>query len=117
MNGEVAKLTIDYLKSIQQGCVEVNGSDMYPSPEWYALDVAIELVEQARWIPVSERLPENEEEVLMDTAHFGVITGVYDSKRGFLTHYSLSSKDLASVEVIAWKPSPESCKTDMGGEE
>ena len=60
------------------------------------------------WIPVGERPPADGEEVLMDTAHFGVITGVYDREFGFMTHYSLSSADMASVEVIAWMPLPSS---------
>ena len=59
------------------------------------------------WIPVSERPPEDGEEILMNTVHFGVITGVYDSEFDFMTHYSLSSADMASVEVVAWMHLPE----------
>lgn len=59
------------------------------------------------WIPVDERPPEDGEEILMDTVHFGKITGVYDGELGFMTHYSLSSADMASVEVVAWMPLTE----------
>lgn len=74
-------------------------------------------IEYSRWIPVSERLPADGEEVLMNTAHFGVITGVYDSECDFLTHYSISSADMASVEVIAWMPLPQPYKAEGEVEE
>ena len=68
------------------------------------------------WIPVGERPPEDGEKILMSTVHFGEITGVYDGELGFMTHYSLSSADMASVEVIEWMPLPESYEAETESE-
>lgn len=52
MTNEEAKLTIEYLKEMQEGYIEGEGYERYPLPEWYALDKAIEAIEQTTWIPV-----------------------------------------------------------------
>ena len=54
---EEAKLTIDYLKEMQESYIEGEGYERHPLPEWYALDKAIEVIEQTTWIPCNEKLP------------------------------------------------------------
>lgn len=46
MNREEAELTIEYLKGIQEEYIEGEGYERHPLPEWYALDKAIEVIEQ-----------------------------------------------------------------------
>ena len=69
MTPEEAKLTINYLKEMQEGYIEGEGYERHPLPEWYALDKAIETIEQTTWIPVSERLPELNRPLLVTTYH------------------------------------------------
>lgn len=104
----------------------------YTLNEYYtALDMAIEALEQTKWIPVSERLPEERE--WMGTKRFGTTISdeVYvtletpDGER-FTKHLSfqnggISQTDQERMRVwfkgavpIAWMPLPEPYK---GGEQ
>ena len=119
VDDEERTLALMYLEQIKEDYIEGVGYERYPVPEYYAIETAIKSLalpsvtpQEPRWIPVSKRLPKEGDEILMNTVHFGVITGVYDSKFGFMTHYSLSSADMASVEVIAWMPLPEPYKAE-----
>lgn len=58
MTKEEVNMIIDYLKEIQENYIEGNGYVRIPLTEWYVLDKAIQAIEQITWIPVSERLPE-----------------------------------------------------------
>lgn len=72
------------------------------------------------WIPVTERLPELGEIVLIYDKAFGYLTAKYsevvddyDEKNTvFLTHYSISSDKWASMYPIAWMPLPEPYKAE-----
>ena len=66
MTREEAKITIDYLKSMQEAYIEGEGYERHPLPEWYALEKAIENIEQTMWIPVDKKTPDTDEEVLVD---------------------------------------------------
>ena len=105
MTNEEAKLTIDYLKEMQEGYIEGEGYERHPLPEWYALDKAIIVIEQTTWIPVTERLPEEGEEVLVsgyDTYNKKVIISRYQGKKyGFTCGL-----------VIAWMPLPQPYKAE-----
>ena len=71
-----------------------------------ALDMAIKALEQTRWIPVSERLPREDEEY-----HTFLVT---DSKgRIELSKFYLSISDKKPywgimMNVVAWMPLPQS---------
>lgn len=52
MTLDEANLTIDYLKEMQEQYIEGEGYERHPLPEWYALDKAIETIEQTTWIPI-----------------------------------------------------------------
>ena len=141
MTNEEEKLTIDYLKSIQEGCVDGEGFEMHPLPEWYALDKAIELIEQTRWIPVSERLPKELEPVNITWINHNpesyyadikdkpfTATGVYFNGQWYwwstlctdiLAEYSHNYDDIIDddIEITAWMPLPEPYKAEVRGVE
>lgn len=116
---EETELTIEYLKDIQEKYIEGEGYERHPLPEWYALDKAIEMLEQTRWIPVSERLP-NRDEYIKNNGLFNVSDGnrsysewfdIYDKQRfgeptmaGFRVDYV----------VTAWMPLPSAYERGEG---
>ena len=73
------------------------------------------LLEQTRWIPCSERLPE-ENEYVGDVCKYYLIQDEYGDM--YVAHLSsvgwipINSLKAISDEVIAWKPSPEPYKTE-----
>lgn len=96
-----------------------------------AIDEIIKLIKQqevvGEWIPVSERLP-NEEEFKKDDGRFMLDDGnrryqglfdIYDGCFKFSKHISGLNYELFEDKcVIAWQPLPESYKEDkeMGGD-
>ncbi len=77
-----------------------------------ALEMAIKALEQTRWIPVSERFPEDKTYVLTTIkvpkriAH--VRSGWYDS--GFFHNDNGDSWKATDMEVIGWMPLPQPYK-------
>ena len=92
-----------------------NTCTMYPKcvnskPECFqAIETAIsalEKQEQDRWIPVTERLPEEPDEVLVTDGYGEIRHAVYChvcKKDVFITY----EEGMTIHEVIAWKPLPE----------
>ena len=91
---------------------------------------AIELLEQTRWIPVSERLPESDGDYFLfgkmvedDTEN--IFIGMYDAcaeKFGYWEDYYdrntlgfLDSELIEYNKVIAWMPLPEPYKAEGRG--
>lgn len=78
-----------------------------------AFDMAIEALEkQSKWIPVSERLPEEGKDVLITILLRNGVKAVEKSKRADVTMWRGFGRD---VNVIAWMPLPEPYKKE--GEE
>ena len=76
-----------------------------------ALDVAIQAIKQTTWIPVSERLPEDEQEILFSTKTGRVHSGKYHDDDSANQWYSHKDKCRAWNNVVsAWMPLPEPYK-------
>ncbi len=115
-------MTIDYLKEMQEGYIEGEGYERHPLPEWYALDKAIEAIEQTRWIPVSERLPNDEDYVLVcysngdiRTAYYYIDTNVYETEFEDLCEtgwYNYNEDLMYDQDIIAWMSLPEPYKAE-----
>lgn len=84
-----------------------------------ALDMAIKALQEPRWIPVSEKLPENKTYVLTTIkvpnriAH--TRSGWYEG--GFFHNDNGDVWRATDMEVIAWMPLPEPYKEESEGEE
>lgn len=96
-----------------------------PSAVAQALDTVVEVADRARWIPVSERLPENERECLVTLKKtYGMQEVIYgianylnfgdtwhwnEKKYGYLEwdKYSDGYGGTKAYRVIAWMPLPE----------
>lgn len=120
MTNEEINLTIEYLKDMQEGYIEGEGFDRYPLPEWYALNNAIEVLEQTRWIPVSEKWPDPQENGDKDYSDWVQVTinlGKNNDPCTGLAYCCLSKQKwyiegFVIGEVIAWMPLPESYNTE-----
>ena len=100
MTKEERELTITYLKDMQEEYIEGEGYERHPLPEWYALYKAIEVLEQTRWIPVNEKLPEDGKQVLCCNKYGSVFTSELTWSKGYLMFGQ-------HFDVIAWMPLPE----------
>ena len=66
-----------------------------------ALNVAIEALQDQRWIPRSERLPLDQDSVLITDYDYWIDIGYYD---GQTWHYSDA---VGTPKVVAWMPLPD----------
>lgn len=102
------------VKQIKENCYFASISEKTKQ----ALDMAIKAIEQTRWIPVSERLPEF-------TADYKVTVGINYDGGGMFPEIRIAlynkvykcwvvyESDRAIVgDVIAWMPLPEPYKED-----
>lgn len=87
-----------------------------------AIDVAIKALEQTRWIPVSERLPEKEGRYLayiVDPYKFCYIMPCdyyyINTPKYRLAHCWSPVDECASDNVVAWMPSPEPYRKESEG--
>ena len=82
-----------------------------------ALNTAIKLLEQTRWVPVSERLPEDHKDVLICLSSGQICVGCYNSHRlpfsnnviGWGASYA---HNWCSDEIVAWMPLPQPYKAE-----
>lgn len=85
-----------------------------------ALDMAIKALEQQRWIPVSERLPK-ENEYIGNVCKYYLIQDEYGDMH--VAHLSnvgwipMNSLKAIGDEIIAWRELPERYKAESEGKE
>ena len=77
------------------------------SEEHKALQIAIKTLEQTRWIPVSKRLPENEQEVEITytSKHWKTGEPLYFTCRAFYTDGTMNTEDSSYAwnEIDSWE--------------
>ena len=82
--------------------------EMYPDGDWYiSIDRVCEIFDKhtktGRWIPVSERLPENRNQEVLISLEWGIDIGRYSDGEWhseWINHYD-------DGKVLAWMPLPE----------
>lgn len=114
---EEANITTDYLKEMQEGYIEEKGYERHPLPEWYALDKAIEVIEQTTWIPCNKKLPKPQEDGDKDysewvqiTLHIGENNDVVGRAFYCFSEKKWYTNGLGVGEVTAWMLLPEAYK-------
>lgn len=80
-----------------------------------ALDKAIEVLEQTQWIPVSERLPEDYQRVLVTVVNYNGdkvvrVAEYHDKKRFFQIKENHEQWEVGEKGLLAWRPLPEPYK-------
>ena len=69
---------------------------------------------EQRWIPVSEKLPNFAQRVLVSTANFVYEAIYFDEDAGWST-YNVTFKDVEESEILAWMPLPEPYAEEQNG--
>ena len=111
MTREEAKFYLDKLLPHWMGLLPRKEGDVLLE----ASRVAVGVLEQTEWIPVSERLPEASGNYLVTTKWEGGYSGnVYVETT--MAMYRKKMKEWDCVDVIAWMPRPQAY-TESEGEE
>ena len=109
----LAKIMVlkDMLKEYEL-LAKYNGGTDYD--RWKALDMAIKALEQApKWIPVSERLPEENKTVIASTKYGVYPEARYTKEDGWEWAYESGADYWVDLdEVEAWMPLPEPYKAE-----
>ena len=74
---------------------------------------AIKALEQTRWIPVSERLPENHKRVIVFDVFDSIYIGEFiDDEENWGGKHFINEYGMHSKSVEAWMPLPEPYKAE-----
>ena len=108
-------MTEERAKKVLQEQIEKYGQE-YDAEGIEALEMAIKALEQTGWIPVSERLPEEDGAYLVTTKWKGSYSGdVYIETN--MAMYREQTKEWDCVDVIAWMPLPQPYKAESEDKE
>lgn len=124
------RMTNEEAKDVLQEQIDRYGQE-YDAEGIEALEIAINVLEQTKWIPVSERLPEVRKDFHEETSDDVLICvidedGVYTISTGFYGYYpnDVSAQGWWSVwaygcqkidskyKVVAWMPPPQHYKPE-----
>lgn len=95
---------LEQIKGIWNAIISLGEADTFPGGR-EAIDLAIAALEQTTWVPVSERLPEDDTRVIATTDKGVVdIAYCYGGSVDVDGEYYLNG---GPGEVIAWMPLPE----------
>ncbi|RGF77041.1 DUF551 domain-containing protein [Ruminococcus sp. AF31-8BH] len=102
----------DFMKKLADGHQMVLASDVLEMIEQIKDDLEQDEKENG-WIPVSERLPEKNKDVITTVKYSGFM-GMYGRwlKTAFIDGYGEWNGECIGGEVIAWMPLPEPYKED-----
>ena len=102
--------TIEYNKNLREymRITDKNSEYKFLKGNYEALDMAIKALEQTRWIPVSERLPEDYIHVLCQFT----LGGMGECYLAHEVFHVVGGLVMTYNEVIAWMPLPEPYKAE-----
>lgn len=115
MTNEEKELTITYLTEMQEEYIEGEGYERHPLPEYYALDMAIEALEQ-ELTPIKNERPTKCGNYLVQVASTdGTATIDYFdvdhfNGDGTWTHYTVGDTKKVSKNIVAWMHLPKMVK-------
>jgi len=105
--------TIEYNKNLREymRLTDKNSEYKFLKGNYEALDIAIKALEQTRWIPVSERLPDDYIHVLCQFT----LGGMGECYLAHGVFHVVGGLVMTCNEVIAWMPLPEPYKAESEG--
>lgn len=112
MTNEDIELAITYLKEMQETYIEGDEYERHPLPEYYAIETALEALENNKWVPTSERYPKEEDEYKKF-----LVQDEYGEMSVEKIYYTILVKDIPTRHpyfsgrmrnIVAWKPLPAS---------
>ena len=103
------KEIIEMLNGLKESSKEEGGKntlirDCYHSSFVFVIDKAIQALEQTHWIPMSERMPEEKQEIL---ACFYNGDGDYKLMVTYRTDYNYWKGVGRTGDMVAWMPLPQ----------
>ncbi len=104
------KMTIDEaIKDLEK----IKKVKFSPISQPVSMDMAIEALKATRWIPVTERLPEPKQKVLVATYLGGVYYGFMEPRGKFYTaNNTLADSWCWEPDVTHWMPLPQPPKEE-----
>ena len=114
MTDNERKESISALRQLLAMCnfVDQYGDSIDADPYFNAVEIAIESLNETRWIPVSERLPEKDGKYLICTNWDYLDVDVYRWADGWNCTRRIDGKvdredEIDGANIIAWMPLPE----------
>ena len=71
---------------------------------------------KGEWIPVTERLPETHQDVLLELRSGEMLTGFKAETEPYFYCHGVDGCYVEPQNVLAWQPLPEPYKAEKGGE-
>ena len=113
MTDNERKKTISALRQLLAMCdfVDQYGNRIVAAPYFNAVETAIELLNETRWIPVSKEPKENGEYIVSLEDSVYPEASFFNGK-WFMQPLNGIAREFGEYEVIAWMPLPEPYRKD-----